>query len=64
MGSADLRRFLSHEWQDSAAVSVRIFKEMGIKMKPERLVRLYTSSYPDVIADGPLVRLIATHGND
>ncbi len=60
---SDLRRYLSHEWQDSAAISVRIYKEMGIAIKPERLVRLCTSNYPDVIADGGLLRLIPTQGN-
>ena len=61
--SSDLRRFLSHEWQDSAAVSREIFNQMGIPIKPERLVEIYVKTYPDVLADGPLVRLVATQGN-
>jgi hypothetical protein len=60
--SNDLRRFLSHEWQDSAAVSRRIFDEIGVPIKPERLVRIYTSAYPDVVADGVLLRRVATQG--
>lgn len=63
MTSNDLRRFLSHDWQDAAAVSRRIFDEIGVPIKPERLVRLYTNTYPDVVADGILVRLVATQGN-
>ena len=60
---ADLRRFLSYEWQDSAAVSHRIFEEMGIPIKPERLVRMCTGAYPDVIADGRLLRRVPAEGN-
>ncbi len=61
--TSDLRRFLSHEWQDSAAVSRQIYDAMGLKIKAERLVKIYTTSYPDVVADGPLLRLVPTQGN-
>jgi hypothetical protein len=53
-----LRDFLSHEWQDLASVSSQIYDKLGIPIKPERLGRLLTSNYPDVVlSDGILVRI-------
>ncbi len=60
----DLRRFLSYEWQDSAAVSRLIFDTLGVPIKPERLVRIYTTTFPDVVSDGPLLKRVAVQGND
>lgn len=53
-----LRDFLSHEWRDLASLSSEIYEKIGIPIKPERLGRLLTASYPDVvISDGILIRI-------
>ena len=55
--SNTLRSFLSHEWRDVASVSSEIYKQMGIAIKPDRLARVLTNSFPDVVADGILIRI-------
>jgi hypothetical protein len=55
--SATLRSYLSHDWQDVSAVSRAIYDDMGIAIKPERLARVLTQSFPDVVADGILIRI-------
>lgn len=61
--SVTLRSFLSHEWQDSGAVSASIFKSMGVKITPARLTDTLKSAFPDVETDGILVRLTGSAGN-
>lgn len=60
MKTTALRDFLSHDWQDLAAVSREIYNRIGIPIKPDRLGRILTSNYPDVVvSDGTLVRIVA-----
>lgn len=60
-----LRDFLSHEWQDLASVSREIYRVMGIPIKPERLGRVLTNAYPDVVlSEGVLVRITEPNPGD
>ncbi len=56
--SNTLRAFLSHEWSDINAVSRAIYETLGIAIKPERLSHVLTASFPDVVADGILIRIV------
>jgi hypothetical protein len=55
--STTLRSYLSHDWQDVAAVSRAIYDDMGIAIKPDRLARVLSTSFPDVVSDGILIRI-------
>jgi hypothetical protein len=56
--STTLRSYLSHDWQDISQVSRAIYDDMGIAIKPDRLGRLLSDHYPDVVvSDGILIRI-------
>ncbi len=57
--SGDLRQFISGEWQDTGTVSHEIYKALGLKIRPARLATMLQASYPDVLVEGPLIRLQA-----